>query len=455
MQRIWLLRACLLALWGLPSGVPAATAQANPSGRPNAGTGDTLTISLTEAHRRALAQSPEFLAERQELAIARGQLTQARVYPFNPELELQAPGIGEAGTIGEYEVSLSQEIEWAGQGGLRVRGARKALARAEAVVLDVSRRTLAEVSNAYYEALSAQQRLAVAEELVQLGENLVAVTRIQAREGEISDMDANLAEIEAGRARAAILAAGRELTHARLVLRRLIGLEPEREIRLQDTPSDPPPAVTLDADSLIALALARRPDLTARTHEVEQQELESQLARREAIPSVQLGVFVAREERYLLSTGGPGGSSVRPALESPRLGLGVSVPLPLFQRNQGIIEEQTARTEQARLARQSADLAIRTEVIDAYQAYRAARAEHQVFERDVLQPARANQRLLDTALLAGKIGLPTLLLLRNQLLDAELSHWSSWLEERRALVALAAATATLSTDLTASDQEAP
>ena len=453
MQRIQLMQACLLAIAALLGGVSAATAQARSPGRPEVAPRDTLSISLPEAHRRALAQNPAFLGERQELGIARAQLTQARVYAFNPELELQAPGLGEHGVLGEYEASLTQEIEWAGQKGLRIRGARYGLERAEAAVQDAARRTLAEVSNAYYAVLASEQRLTVARELVELGEQLVGVTRIQVREGEISVMEGNLAEIEAGRARAAVLAAERERTTALFELRRLLGIGPEQAIQLQDAASDMPPPVTLDADSLVALALARRPDLAAWSQVVEQRETLTQLARREAIPNVRVGVFVEREETSVLASGVSGDPSVRGRLESPRLGVGVSVPLPLFQRNQGAIEEQTALAEQARLTRQAAELTIRTEVRDAYQAYVAASEEHRVFEEDVLQPARMNQRLLDTALRAGKVGLPTLLLLRNQLLDAELSHWDSWLEERRALVALAAATATLATDLTESAEE--
>jgi outer membrane protein TolC len=66
----------------------------------------------------------------------------------------------------------------------------------------------------------------------------------------------------------------------------------------------------------------------------------------------------------------------------------------------------------------------------------------------VLQPARENQQLLEKAFRAGKVGLPTLVLLRNQLLDAELGYVDAILAQRRALVALQAATASLApTDL--------
>src|SRR5690606_21725469 len=192
----------------------------------------------------------------------------------------------EQATIGEFELSLTQEIEWAGQRRLRIRGAQRGLERAEAVVLDSARRTLSDVSTSFYEALAAEQRLAVAREMAQLNEQLVSVTRIQSREGEISVMDANLAEIEAGRARAAVRGAERELTSALLEFRRRIGLAPDQPIRLADEVVDAPAPLALSVDSLTSIALTRRPDLTARQREREQQEALVRAAQREAIPNL-------------------------------------------------------------------------------------------------------------------------------------------------------------------------
>lgn len=454
MQRILLLAACLLALWALPGGVHTAAAQATSPGRPVSASADTLTITLSEAQRRALAQNPAFLAERQEYNIARGDLTRARVYRFNPELELEAPGMGTSGALGEYEARLSQEVEWAGARGLRIRAASIGLERAESTVQNAARQTLADVSTAFYAALAGEQRLAVARELLQLNQQLLDATRIQAREGEISSMDANLAEIEAGRARARVLAAQREATSARLELQRLTGILPDGEIRLQDEFPDAPSLASLDQDSLIGLSLARRPDLAARSRAVSQFEALTRLARREAIPNLRIGVFVEREQLTTVGSGLPGAPGGGSVLESPRVGLGVSMPVPLFDRNQGLVAQRAAETEQARLGRAATELAVRSQVTDAYRAYRAASEEVRVYEEEVLQPARENQELLETAYRAGKVNLPTLLLLRNQLLDAELGYWDAWLARRRALVGLEAATASLSTDLNLNPQRA-
>ncbi|MHB0948042.1 MAG: TolC family protein, partial [Gemmatimonadaceae bacterium] len=172
------------------------------------------------------------------------------------------------------------------------------------------------------------------------------------------------------------------------------------------------------------LALQRRPDLAAQSAAVRELETLTALARREALPNLRLGAAVERAE-------GDG---------SPRVGPAIGISLPFLNRNQGLIEQRRALAERARLDRRATELRIRTDVSEAMRAYRTASEEAVVYEASVLRPARSNASLLETAYRAGKIALPTLLLLRNQLLDAELGYWDAWLAQRQSLVRLEAAT---------------
>lgn len=443
MQRILLLATWLIATPVLHRGAGIATAQVAAPGRPEPATGDTAILTLRQARRLALSNNPSILAEHRAVAIALGRLQQVRPIAMNPELEFRAPEAGSTGTIGEYEFTLRQPLELFGQRGLRIRAATAGVRQAEAGASDTSRRIMADVGDAFYFALAAQQRLGVVAELFGLSQQLVAITRIQAGEGEISQMDANLAEIEVGRAGARKLAAEREATAARLALQQLIGWAPARPIRLEADSTDFAVPSLASVDSLVSVALERRPDLRAEAETVAQQAQLTRLTRREAIPMPTVGAFVERQDRAARVVGG---NLVR-ELESPRIGLGLTLPLPLFQRNQGAQAEQRARTEQAALRQQAKEIAIRIEVVDALHAFRSAVEEVAVFERDVLRPARATQSLLDTAFQAGKVALPTLLLLRNQLLDAELGYWEAWLAAHRAMVDLSSATAAFDTTL--------
>jgi outer membrane protein TolC len=113
--------------------------------------------------------------------------------------------------------------------------------------------------------------------------------------------------------------------------------------------------------------------------------------------------------------------------------------VPLFNRNQGEVQARRAAARGAELERAAVASRVRAEVESAFRAYQAAAGEVEVLERTVLGPARDNLRLLETAYREGKIGLPVLLLVRNQVIDAEQDYWSAWLAERDAESQLRAA----------------
>jgi cobalt-zinc-cadmium efflux system outer membrane protein len=201
-----------------------------------------------------------------------------------------------------------------------------------------------------------------------------------------------------------------------------------------------PDPARLDIDSLVELALTRRPDLAATTATVREFETLASLARREALPNLRRGAVAERV---------PGESGFR-------IGPAFGISVPIWNRNQGVVDERLAQVRQAQLQRQAVELRVRTDVETAVRSYRAATQEAATFETTVRQPARTNSALLETAFRAGKIALPTLLLLRNQLLDAELGYWDAWLARQDALVQLQAATGLLASDaLSAADTSLP
>lgn len=392
----------------------------------------------------ALTQNPNLRAARQDIAIAEGGVQQSRLWRFNPDFAVVAPGTGLNGSRNASEYSLTQEVEIAGQRGLRIDAARRGIVRATAAVANSTRLLLADVSVAYYRAFAAQRRLQVTSELLQLTEQLLAAVRVQLREGEISALEANLAEIEFGRARGRRLSAQRDASTATLELARLIGVGPEQSLRLANdstTISDPIHAITLrtvsvDAnqqrviDSLTAIALSRRPDIAENNAAIREVESAIALTRREALPNLRLGFLAERNQ---------GESTTR---FGPAIGFGI----PLFNRSQGVVAQRRAELQQATFRRDAVQLQIRTEIESTVRALSSANAEVEIFESSVRQPARANNALLDAAFRAGKIALPTLLLLRNQLLDAELDFWQAWLARQEALMLLDSATGTLTAD---------
>lgn len=415
------------ALGALLCGVlMAGPIQGQPPPAASGAASDTTVLTLDEARRLALAENPAFLATRQHRDQALADVRSAGTYPVNPELELEAPGSLSDGAPDRYELRLSQEIEWAGQRGLRIDAAESESDATLAAVRDAARRLLRDVEVAFHDFIAVRNRRSVASDISASNARLLSAVRVQLAEGEVSLLQANLAEIEAGRARARVLVEEGAVRSAELTLGRLLGASPvERfEPLVPDEPFPLPSASELSEQDLVRDALGRRPDLAASRSRLEGFRSLDRLATREALPNLRVQGTAERDGR------GAG----------TRWGLGLSLALPLFDRNQGLSMRRDAEVREASLRLDATQLQVRTEVMDALQAYRAAAEELEVFEASVLGPAAQNQALLETAYVEGKLDLETLLLIRNQLLDAELGYWEAWARHREAWGLLRGAT---------------
>ena len=416
---------------------------------------DTLRLTLGEARRRALALNPDLAAARYDVAIARGQYRQASVLlRSNPSAEVLGPG--RSGT--SSELAITQELEVGGQRAARRTAADAGVTRAERGTANTARMVIAETEAGFFRIVAADRRAALAEEILALNERLAQVAIRQLDEGEISKLDYNLAIIELGRSRSKALSARRERQETNIVLRQLLAVPATVSIApvidsvhrhavidnatgmvrvpaeaLQDvTPDDStaradqtPTGVSLD--ELLTRAAARRPDLAEREAAIRQAGAEVTAAQREAVPNL---LFRAVVEQNSEGTG----RTVRP---------GIGLAVPVFNRNRGDIDARRAAARQAVASRDAIATQVRADVERAYRTYSSSALEVEVLESTVLGPARENRRLLEAAYRGGKVGLPVLLLIRNQVIDAELEYWSAWLAEREALAQLRAAVGTI------------
>ncbi len=378
---------------------------------------DTMRLTLSEARVRGLRSNPDLQAVRPDLGVARGELRQAGVLVrSNPFIDVLAQGIG-------TEIEVLQELEIAGQRGARLTAAHAGLARASASITDVARAIFGEVDRKFYRYVAADRQALLADEVLALNRRLLDVSQRKVQAGEISRLELNLATIELGRSQSRALAARRAREELGSELRLLLGLEPTVPIApVIDSAVEP--VGTLSLDSLTAVAIARRPDLAERAAAVDQAKAQVAVARKEGFPNLVLRVASLRPE----------GSEAR------ELRPGVGMTLPLFNRNQGEVQARQAAALQAELARVTVAAQVRSEVARALASYRSAAGETRVLELTVLAPARENRGLLEIAYREGKIGLPVLLLMRNQVIDAELEYWAAWLAEHEALANLAEAT---------------
>jgi cobalt-zinc-cadmium efflux system outer membrane protein len=389
--------------------IPATSPAAAPAPRPP--TTPTTPIDLAAAIRLALEQ-PGLRAAALDVAASEAALKQAASHP-NPELAYLREG-HDAGSR-TATIQVNQAIELGGK-----RRARMAVAEGEAGLarsaLAARRREVrAEVIAAYYTLLVAQERQALAQALTGLARQGLEVAAKRVAAGKISPIDETKARLAALDASTELAQAGAELAVARTRLGLLVG--------------EPAGAITLVEGQGGLPALPELPPLTAllarATDAGDVGRARSQLAASQAQAAVERS---ARVPDLTLSLG----SQRVDGVDGRQAVFGVSVPLPLFNRNQGNLTAALRRSDKAREELAAAQLAGAAELRAAHVRYGAARSEALLLRQDVIPSARKAHALTLKGFEAGKFAFLDVLDAQRTWFQAQSRHAAAVLAAWRA-----------------------
>ena len=401
-------RSILFALFFAGGCASAQPASAQPAAATPAASG-AAPMTLAEAIRRALAQ-PAVRAAAHELAASEAAVGQAGNFR-NPELAWLREG-REAGTR-TTTVQISQPIELGGK-----RQARIALARGEAEIArsELALRRLAvraDVIAAYYAVLVAEDSRALAQELAGLAQRSVDVAARRVAAGKVSPIDETRARLAAVDAATELTRTDAELAAARAQLAALVGTPADAILLAGPADALPellPPAA-LQARLAAGAAVARaRSQLAA-------QEAQAGVERAARVPDLTVTLGSQREDQPELRTAG-----------RTQAVFGVSVPLPLFDRNDGRLAAALRRTDKARDELAAAEHAAGAGLDAARIRYAAARAEAMLLQRDAIPQAHSAWRLTLQGFEAGKFGF-------LDVLDAQRSWFQARVRRAGALLA--------------------
>jgi cobalt-zinc-cadmium efflux system outer membrane protein len=360
----------------------------------------------------ALEKNGDIAALREELAGSRSAAELSGTLP-NPVLELE----GASGTMTKSPdeksigIALSQEIPL-----LPVGKRRKELARAEVAVMlarlhDHERGVTEQVQRAWLDAALAARRMELAREQQAVAADLLGMAQARFQAGDLSEREIQLAEIDLRRndLRQAEVVAAAEGALRRLAL--LLGLN-GAAAELPPLADIPAPATDLPAEEdLLTAALEHRPDLIAQRREGEREEAALALAKAEAVPPVTVALSY-RNERSSQNTYELDGGLLVPGTEQANdriLGVKLSMPLPLFSRNQAESARAGARASAARKRLEGGRHTVAAEVRDLLAQYRLALTAL-ALHRTALGPvARDNFKIQQEAFALGEIGMQQLL----------------------------------------------
>jgi cobalt-zinc-cadmium efflux system outer membrane protein len=355
----------------------------------------------------------------------------------NPTLDVEQTTGRLTGSAGESETSVgvSVPLEVGGQRRRRIDLARVELEAAEAETADRERRLAADVLGLYAEALAALRELEITEGLTDLDTMTVTVVQARVNEGESAPIELNLLRVEVERLRSRRALAEGRLQATLLRLKALAGVPAAEPLRLREELANaalrrPPGSV----EAAVEVALRTRPDLRLARLTEEVAEAGLRLARAQGSPEV------TAFTRYTVSRGAFDDTPVGTLRDKDRLlTFGVSVGLPVFNKNQGTKAEAAAVIAQARSRREFLESVVRSEVASAYARYEAASKALVAYEQGVIQRSNENVRVMRAAYELGHFSVTELLAEQRRLLDSQRDFTEALTEQYRALADLRSA----------------
>lgn len=390
------------------------------------------TFTIEGAVNEAVQRNLGLLAERANLSIAEAGLITARLRP-NPVLSGGADGLDWLGTgfneingagPPQYAVRLDVPFERARKRELRAEVADQAKRVAEAQFTEAVRRLKLDVALASIDVVEAKARLQLAEDNLQALDRLLQLNERRLISGAIPQVEVSRSRVAMLQYRGNVRTARLALTEARLKLLPLLGRTPdEAPIDIEDRLGLRPALSSPDLRSLEDTARTTRPDLLAARREQARTQADLRLQIAQGKVDYALGAEYRRQE----------GVNGRGNL----LGLFFSVPLPVFNRNQGEIARATAEGEKANRSVTALENSLAGEVAAAYEEFDSSRQLLIEIERDLLKPTTEARAGTTYMYQAGATSLLDVLDAQRAYNDTMDTYYSAQAAYRRAQAKLA------------------
>jgi len=340
----------------------------------NPQTAEVKDLTLAEALALALKGNPTLAAFGEEIRARDAAALQSGLLP-NPDLAVEVENFAGKESLrgfdgAETTIALSQLIELGGKRDKRLQVATLEKDLAGWDYQGKKLEVLASTAKAFIQVLVAQQRQALTEELAQLSEQTLAAVAARVEAGKVPPLEQTRAQVELAGARTEAGKAKRELETSR---RRLVALWAADRFEFAQVVGDLAALPPLPAEETFLELLNNNPDLGRWGSELEQRQASLSLARAQAVPDLTMSFGVRNLQES----------------DSNALVAGIALPLPLFNRNQGGVDQARANLEKAHRERLTAETEVRTGFAEAWQGLNAAYLEASTLRDEILPGAQS------------------------------------------------------------------
>jgi len=345
-------------------------------------------LTLDQAIDRLVHENLDLLAKRYEIPQARADVLTASLrgnpifYADSQLVPYGSDSVRKPDGPTQYDVNVSQPIDYAHKRRRRIELATRALKVQELQFQDAIRAAIQNLYNAYVDVLAAQQTVIYAQASVKGTEIFFVKTQTLYKEYKAVSADVDQAKSDREFAVAWLVDAEENVRQKKRLLAEQLNLPPDQAERLElrGTLQDlapPPPA----DDELIKIALDSRPDVAA-----------WRLGILVAQANLELQRAVRFQDAYLLyqpftyQNNAPYGRQ-----SGASWAFGITVPMPVFNRNQGNIERARINVNQSQTERLYLERRAIAEVVQAVNEYRVSGQIVRHIRDQVVPPLRQSR----------------------------------------------------------------
>lgn len=356
------------------------------------------SVTLDQAIQEALTKNLDLAAEKMNIGVAETRRITARLRP-NPVLTVSGQSLNLLGAnyspntpFGPNQLNVHTDFPFEGghKREERIAVAAQEQSLVELGVREVMRQVIAGVQNAFVDVQQAAESLKLARENLKSLEGVVTINEARLKSGDLAVVELDRSRVAALQYRAATLQAQLQVDQAKTQLQRLMGrrvkspdFDVAGEIRRDGVIEEP--------GEIVRLALTRRPDYLADRQSQARSRADLRLQVANGKVDYTIGTEFTRQSAWGIS-----GNSI---------GVYFSVPLRIFNKNQGEIARTQREIGLAGARAEAHETSIQTEVERAYRQYVVSKQLLTSVEAEMIVKARSVRDTMEYSYRRGEASL--------------------------------------------------
>lgn len=325
------------------------------------------TLSLAAALDLAYSANPDIAVARREIQAMEGAILQAQTLR-NPEITTFIEDTKQDTRTRTFQ--LSQPFELGGKRAARISASQRGY---DAAVLELQVKQAevrAAAITAFYNVVTAQERFRLAQATAELAKRATEIASKRVLAGKVSPVEETRARVAESGVRVELAQATSELQTSR---RRLSAMWGNPIARFDSAVNQFEILPTLPGPDELKQGLSRAPLIRRARMEVDRRQALTRVELSRRVPDLTVSLGVKRDEQ----------------LGRNQAIVGVSIPIPLFDRNQGNVLESLRRTDKARDELRATEVLLNSELGQAYDRLSVSRQETELLRQEVLPGAQS------------------------------------------------------------------